>query len=153
MDINNTVDDLYSSEITLSSEIKSYLKETAKWAKFISILGFVFVGLMIIGAISMSFFMSAATSQFADAGFPFPPALFSILYLIFAAVTAIPIYFLYKFATNMQSALNINNEEALTTAFRNLKSHYKFYGIAMIVMLGFYALIFVGSILGAGLMM
>lgn len=153
MDINNTVDDLYSSEISLSSEIKSYLKETAKWAKFISIVGFVFVGFMIITSIGVSFFMSAAISQFAEAGFPFPPALFSIFYLIFAAITAIPIYFLYKFATNMQSALNMNNEEALTIAFRNLKSHYKFYGIAMIIMLGFYALMFVLSILGAGLMM
>jgi hypothetical protein len=153
MDINNTVDDLYSSEVSLSPEIKSYLKETAKWAKFISIVGFVFVGFMIVAALGMSVFMGAATSQFAEAGFPFPPALFSIFYLILAAITAIPIYFLYKFAANMQEALNRNNEEAMTISFKNLKSHYKFYGIAMIIMLGFYALIFVGSILGAGLMM
>ncbi len=153
MDINNTVDDLYSSEVSLSHEIKSYLKETAKWAKFISIVGFVLVGFMILGALSMSFIMGAATSQFVDAGFSFPPALFSIFYLVLAAITAVPIYFLYKFAINMQEALSRNNEEAMTIAFRNLKSHYKFYGIAMIIMLGFYALMFVGSILGAGLMM
>ena len=76
---------------------------------------------------------------------------FFIFYMLMALIMANPILYLYRIASNMQLALRNHNNIALTDAFQNLKSHYKFYGIMMIVMVGFYALIFLIAIIGGGL--
>ncbi len=34
---------------------KEFLKETAKWTKFLAILGFVGIGLMVLGSLAMLF--------------------------------------------------------------------------------------------------
>jgi len=45
-----------SFELEVSDEIKGFLKETAKWAYLLSILGFVGIGFMVLGGVSISFF-------------------------------------------------------------------------------------------------
>jgi len=154
MEVTDALDSNYSSEIPLSEEVKDYLSETAKWAKFISIVGFIFAGLMVLISLFLGIFMGSIGSDFGDAAMPFPSSLISIIYFIMALVMVIPILYLYRFANNMQIALRRNNNRALTDSFKNLKSHYKFYGIFMAVILGLYALMFVvGIIGGAGLFM
>jgi len=153
MEHNETLDSDYSSGINLSPEIKDYLKETAKWAMLISIVGFFFIGLMVIGSIAMGFIFGAMSSEMPGLNdFPFPPALLSIVYLLFSLIGFIPILYLFRFATKMKSALQQNNDAVLSDAFRNLKSHYKFYGIFIIVMLALYLLLIIASVFGAGLM-
>ncbi|MCR5863586.1 DUF5362 family protein [Flavobacterium sp. J372] len=46
--------------------------------------------------------------------------------------------YLFKFASNTKKALNSNNSDSLTDAFENLKSHYKFLGIVMIIVIASY---------------
>jgi len=50
-----------SFELEVGDEIKGYLKETAKWAYLLSILGFVGIGFMVIGGISFTFLSSMNT--------------------------------------------------------------------------------------------
>jgi len=150
MDAIRTLDDNYSSAaVALSDEIKRYLTETAKWAKFIAIVGFVFLGLMVLIAIGMYSFMGALASELSSTGMPFFPGLFSFIYLVMAGIMFFPILYLYRFASNMQVALRNNDETALTDSFRYLKSHYKFYGMFMAITLGFYALMFVLGIVAS----
>jgi len=130
----------------LTTEIKDYLQETAKWTKFISIVGFIFVGIMVLGSLFMGF-----AGLGASAGMPFPPILFSLVYLVFALIALIPLLYLYRFSSNMQAALNINDQLALTESFKNLKSFFKFYGIYLAVILCLYGLmLMVGVIAGVG---
>ncbi|MEO1711741.1 MAG: hypothetical protein AAFU60_00190 [Bacteroidota bacterium] len=149
METSLPLDDNYTSSETfqLSPQIKTFLKETAKWAKFISIVGFVFVGLMILGAIFATAFLSSLGSE-QEFQFPFPPFLFSVIYLIFAAIAFFPVLYLYRFANNMQIALQRGDQNVLNSSFENLKAHYKFYGITLAIVLGFYALMLVLSIIG-----
>lgn len=149
MDVSETLDGNYSSssDLTISVEIRSFLRETAKWAKFISIVGFVMIGLLVLMALGMSFFMAAVTSELGAAGMPFPPILFTIFYILFALFMLMPLLYLFKFANNMQRALRQNDQVALSDSFQNLKSHYKFNGIFLAVILGLYALIFIFSLI------
>ena len=64
--------------------------------------------------------------------------------IIVIALYIAPIWWLYKFGTNLTSALNTRNNDQLTTSFQFLKRHYKFIGIMAIVMLGLYILSFIG---------
>lgn len=155
MNLTETLDDNYSSGAALTPEIKGYLQETAKWAKFIAIVGFVFVGLIVIIALFMGAFLSYMTSDFGGSAMPFPPAIFSGIYLILAILLFFPSLYLFRFANLMQASLKNGNDISLSESFKNLKGYFKFYGIMTAIIIGIYALMFILGIFigGAGLMM
>ncbi len=146
MDNPQIIDDNFGGS-TLNSEIKSYLAETAKWGYFLAIVGFIGIGFMVLAGLFMGSFMS--TLGMGAAGL-ISPAVFTVMYLIIAALYFFPVLYLFRFSTKMKVALRSDNEAELTTSFQNLKSLYKFMGILTAIILGLYALIFVfGMISGA----
>ncbi len=126
--------------MNISEKARQSLNETRKWAYFLSILGFVFIGLIVLGGFSVGTIMN----EFTDESLPFPGFALGFVYLIIGLVYFFPIYYLFKFSTNMKDALLHNTEENIESAFANLKSHYKFIGIFTLVMLAIYLLIGIG---------
>lgn len=145
---DSILDDTHSDKNnSLTTASISYLKETAKWCQFLSILGFIFLGFICIAAIGMILFGSALNSTLAAAqayrgGVAFPTNLIALFYLIIGALYFFPIYYLYNFASKMKKATFSGGSHEIEEAFKNLKSHYKFVGIFTIVVLSFYILIF-----------
>ncbi|MFN3272511.1 MAG: DUF5362 family protein [Cloacibacterium caeni] len=127
---------------------KEFLKETAKWTKFLAILGFVGIGLMVLGSLVMLF---APSSLMSNGDFPFGGKIFMmLLYLAFAVLYYFPISYLYQFSENTKKAIVNNDNNAIRDAFEFLKSHYKFMGILTIILLAFYAIIIFIALIGAG---
>ena len=127
---------------------KEFLKETAKWTKFLSILGFVGIGLMVLGSLVMLF---APSSLMSNGDFPFGGKIFMmLLYLAFAVLYYFPISYLYQFSENTKKAIENNDNNAIRDAFEFLKSHYKFMGILTIILLAFYAIMIFIGLIGAG---
>ncbi|MTH17127.1 hypothetical protein [Flavobacterium sp. LC2016-01] len=137
-------------EMQLDQSAKDFLKETAKWAYFLAILGFVGIGFFVLiavfaGALFSS--MGAAMPGMGAYGSSFG-ALMSFFYLLIAAVYFFPVYYLFKFGSNAKRAFRDNDSEALTSSLGYLKSHYKFIGILMVSILVLYALFFLLAITG-----
>ena len=127
---------------------KEFLKETAKWTKFLAILGFVGIGLMVLGSLVLLF---APSSLMSNGDFPFGGKIFMmLLYLAFAVLYYFPISYLYQFSENTKKAIENNDSNAIRDAFEFLKSHYKFMGILTIILLSFYAIIIFFGLIGAG---
>ena len=127
---------------------KEFLKETAKWTKFLAILGFVGIGLMVLGSLAMLF---APSSLMSNGDFPFGGKIFMmLLYLAFAVLYYFPISYLYQFSENTKKAIENNDNNAIRDAFEFLKSHYKFMGILTIILLSFYAIMIFIGLIGAG---
>ena len=127
---------------------KEFLKETAKWTKFLAILGFVGIGFMVLGSLVMLF---APSSLMSNGDFPFGGKIFMmLLYLAFAVLYYFPISYLYQFSENTKKAIENNDNNAIRDAFEFLKSHYKFMGILTIILLAFYAIIIFIALIGAG---
>ena len=132
-----------------------FLSETAKWAKFLSIVGFVMVGLIAIFAIFAGTLLSSlpgfggssVTSALAGG----MSVMITIIYLLIALLYFFPCLYTFRFATKMKKALAENNQELLNSSFESLKSCFKFMGIMTIVLLSFYALAFIFGI-GAAMM-
>ncbi len=134
------------AELKLSKEAKTYLKETAKWAFFLSIVGFIGIALLVIVALFATTIFGSIPQT---AEIPFDIGKFiAIVYLILAAIYLFPVYYLMQFANKMKAALSLQEDELLTESFQMLKSHYKFVGVFMIIILSLYVLIFVVSMLG-----
>lgn len=127
---------------------KEFLKETAKWTKFLAILGFVGIGFMVLGSLVMLF---APSSLMSNGDFPFGGKIFMmLLYLAFAVLYYFPISYLYQFSENTKKAIENNDNNAIRDAFEFLKSHYKFMGILTIILLSFYAIMIFIGLIGAG---
>ena len=71
----------------------------------------------------------------------------SLFYLLMAVLYFFPIYYLYKYSSSVKTALQFNDSNLLADAFVNLKSHHKFLGISVIVILSLYLLIIIGAVI------
>lgn len=130
------------SSFYITLEAREFLREISKWTKFLSIIGFIGIGFMILGGFLVgTILLMADYSNAGGAGLPW--WVFSIIYPIMAVIYVFPVYYLFQFSNNMKKALQINNANYLSISFRYLKSHYKFIGIFTITLLTLYAFLFV----------
>ena len=134
-------------ENQLTSVAVGFLQESAKWSKFMAIVGFVGIGLMVLVSLFMAIgFSSMGTANMPE--LPFSMSVFSIIYVLFAAIYFFPVYYLYQYATKTSAALHSKNKQLLTDGLENLKSHHKFLGIFTLILVSLYGFIFVFAILG-----
>ena len=131
---------------------KSYLWEIARWAKFLSIIGFILCLLILLGGLffssSLSYF-SAGNETIQDGVNPTGLGVtMAFVYIILVVVYFFPCLFLYRFSTKMKAALNGNAQDQLNLSFQNLKSLFKYVGIITIIFLAVYGLVLVLAILG-----
>ncbi len=140
--------DQLNFELELTDNAKAFLRETARWAKFLSIVGFVFLGLFVLLALSISSILS---------NIPYPGMMelrmmsgtLTVTYLLIAALYFFPTYYLFRFATKTIKAIDNYDSGLLTDGLENLKSTFKFMGILMAIVIGLYALLIVLGIIGA----
>lgn len=130
-------------ELRLNDFTKKYLREIAKWAFLLSIIGFIGIALMVFLGIVM-WFVVKDTSVYASI---FPLEVLSLSYLFIGVVNFFPVLYLFRFSRKMKSALATKNGDDLTQAFANLKSHYKYIGILMIIVLALYVLSILGGVI------
>jgi len=113
--------DFSNTDLVITTSSKNYLLYAAKWAGFLSIIGFISLGLMILAGLGLG--IAGGSSQFGIIGF---------IYLGMAVIYFFPIYYLYLFAQKIKKAVNSTNQSDLEGGFENLKSCFKFLGIFII---------------------
>jgi uncharacterized membrane protein len=132
-----TVEQENRNELVLEIQAEAYLRETRKWTKFFAILGFIFIGLMVL--MSIGTFVAGSIGGLSS----MPLAGFGFFYLIMIGVYFFPIYYLLQFSNKAKEALMSRSSQALTEAMKFLKSHYKFVGIMTIVMMALYPIMMI----------
>jgi hypothetical protein len=131
---------------------KVHLSETAKWARFLAIVGIISLVLMVVLIIGFLIFMSSGDldSPYANNTlFPGFGVAMAIYYVIIAAIWFIPLLYLLRFSGGMRAALNGNDQQALNASFMNLKACFKFVGIVTIIFLVLAILGVVFGLIGA----
>jgi hypothetical protein len=137
-------------DLQIDGQSSQFLLETARWAKFLSIVGFVMSALLILfGLSARSIIALMVSSQWGESA-GIASVFFSIVFVIIALLYFFPCFYLFNFSSKMQLALRTNDQVHLNGSFKNLKSCMRFVGIFTIVMLSFYILVIILSILGAG---
>ena len=139
---DNLHDDYVGTEdLVLDPQVISYLEETGKWARFLGILGFVGIGIMVIASFFVGAIMSmAGAGAMAEIGAVGGSMFLTFIYLLMAALYFFPVLYLYRFGTKIKTAVGNDDQALLSEAFMNLKSHYKFIGILAIVVISIYVL-------------
>lgn len=142
-------DNVYTgNSLSVDGDVKGFLLETAKWAKFLSIVGFVMTGLMLVA----SFFMITLGSSLPTMQDQPPFMGIGIGYIILSVIMFFPVYYLFKSAVGLKKGITTSSQEDFRNGFQHLKSHYKFNGIFTIVLLSIYVLAIVIGLVFAGTM-
>lgn len=131
-------------ELQIDELSNSYLMETAKWAKFLSILGFVLLGLMLLAGISLAFSFGALLSGSGRSELAKTIGV-GVGYILVCSLYFFPCLYLYRFASNMKIALQAGESIQLQTSFKNLKSSFRFVGILTIIVLALYVFAIMAS--------
>ena len=135
----------------LTESMLFYLKGAAPWLRFIGIVGFICLGISILSLLLLVSVFSQALEELPEAA-PYSAFLSSgmvFIYLPFLALYFFPVLYLFRFGKKIQNYLLTGDSGDLEAAFKNNKSLWKFVGILMIIMLGFFALALVIGIIAA----
>jgi len=127
----------------LTPESAAFLLKTAKWGKFLAILGFIVTFFLFIAGILMSFVIGMLPDEMIPLNMPFSPRVFSVIYIVIAGIYIVPVIFLNSFCNNAIKAIENSSTANLTVSLRNLKNLFVFVGISTIVILSFYTIILI----------
>jgi hypothetical protein len=128
-----------------------YLAEAAKWAKFLAILGFIICALLVLTGVFSGTLLAPSFAEInpdLQSMGNLSTAFLAVWFTLIAILYFFPSLYLFNFASKMQIALKNNDQISLNTSFKNLKSCFKFWGIFLIIILCFYALVIIFAILG-----
>ncbi len=121
---NFNSDQLNNLDIRVDNQVKNQFAEAAKWSKFISILVFVFAGIMlVVGVTGGSYILQAfeklsgSIPQFENVN----AALIIGAVVVVVALVSVNYFFLYKFATKIKQAISTEDQMAMTEALSALK--------------------------------
>lgn len=144
----------------LSVQDAEALRKTAKWARFLAIVGFVMIGFVLLIGFSMAGFMATLLSMRSEMmGDVMPEGLdqmgggFVGVFLIIGALYFVPMLLLFQFATRtLRSLAGSFDPITFTSGLEAHRRLYKFMGILMAIVLSIYALMFLFFALIAGAM-
>lgn len=147
--------------LSIDQTSRTHLGEAARWARFLSIVGFIFLGLfallMIFGGAYLSKLFSQQYGDFDnETGGAFQTTMtigIIAYYLVVFLLVFFAYLFLYRFSTNLKKALASNDQETLNRSFQNLKILYRYWGILTIIGLVFFTIaVLIAIVSGAATM-
>jgi hypothetical protein len=137
---------LLNNDLQIDATAHGHLTETAKWAKFIAIAGFIFsIAVILFGLYFAALLVS--TSATAGGNTKTSATFMVIFYAVIALVWFIVSIYHFRFASKLLLALQVNDQVELNNAFQNLRIYYRISGIVTIISLFFTVLGVAGTML------
>jgi hypothetical protein len=134
---------------------KTHLNETARWARFLAILGMIVLvlGLVVamMGATVFTRFFGFSTGlddEASGGGLGAVRIGMVVGTLILSAIIFFPLLFLLRFANGMRRAIAANDQNRLNESFQNLKVYFRYLGILAIIFLVLYGVIIAIAVMG-----
>jgi Family of unknown function (DUF5362) len=136
-----------NSGLVVTNNMKRNWITTSKWAMFFAILGFIWIGFSLLSmgsaasTLQMMQMMGGDNPIFEIYGMLMP--FLTVITLVVVAVMFFIHFFHLRFATQIQRAVNFTDQAAFVNAWKNLRNHFRLYGILVCVALVFYAIMFI----------
>lgn len=125
----------------ITPEVRQYWKESANWGMFFSVLGFIYVGMMLLSFLSLT----ALGGQTA--------AYTGMVMLIALAIIAPIVWLLFNFSRHTRKAVLYDDSAAAHVGFANLRRLFHLAGILIIAVLILYGVIFLIGLIGVSMNM
>jgi hypothetical protein len=133
-----SIDENFNKAGFAVSEVSSNnLLSTSKWAMFLGVVGFVFLGLMVLAGLSIMS-MGSQFPSYATRNMPISFQMMGFIYIVMAGIGFYPTYCLVRFSSKMQESIRTKATMSFDEATGYLKGHYTFAGIMTIAIIGLY---------------
>ena len=123
----NTQTPLFDFSVTY--DMGNHLRETARWCRFISIVGFIFLICMLVGALAAGGTLSPMLSQFFPGSGELLKSIFYGVVLVFLLVGGIFVFLIYRFSALTKKAIQLNDQQLFNQGLRSLKLYFIIYGV------------------------
>jgi len=139
-------------KLIVTEEMRSYFYDMSKWARFLSVVGFVLSAFLILGSFGIGAAVNANPAMLNQLG---PLASIgatgvTIFYLLLALFFFYPSLLLFRFSAKGKQGVLFGDQENLNDAISNVKSLFKFWGVITIVMVACYFLLILAVVAGGG---
>ena len=123
-------------ELQVDQTASKNLSEVSRWAKFLSITGFVFMGCMLIVFIAMRSQITSTLSQVIP-GFAEVNSLGVLVafFIIIAGIVFLLMYFLFRGSTLIKKGIETKSQDMFNNGLASLKAYFMMYGILAIIAL------------------
>jgi len=140
-------------KLIVTEEMRSYFYDMSKWARFLSVVGFVISAFLTIGSFGIGAAITANPGMLNQLG---PLAGIgatgiTIFYLLLALFFFYPSLLLFRFSTKGKHGILFGDQENLDDAISHVKSLFKFWGIITIVLIVGYFLLLLAVLAGGGI--
>jgi len=138
-----------SEPLVINQFAREQLLAGAKWAKFLSIMGFIFCGLITVFAFFAGSIFSSMNklSTYSNPEHVYNPIsgvfgfFMAFIYLAMAILYFFPTLYLFRYADKLKIALQHDDQLNMESAFHNLTRMFRFVGVLTIVVFSFYLLL------------
>jgi hypothetical protein len=141
-------------ELVLTKEAQVYLREAGKWAKFLSIIGFIGCGLILVAALfigSIFSMMSHLSPAYSQAPMSAAGGFVSIIYILVDILYFFFPYYLYRFSDKIKKGIVFQDVGYITRASESLKSFFKLWGIVTVIVISIYIIAFLFFVVFIGI--
>jgi len=122
-------------ELQVDQTASKNLSDATRWAKFLSVTGFVCMGLMVICFIAMQSQVTSLLSQlvpeFTDLG-NLGGVLIAVIVIV-AGIVCLLMYFLFKGSILIKKGIETKSQEIFNNGLASLKAYFIMYGILAII--------------------
>ncbi len=121
--------------IEIDEHVRSLMLNMARWTKFLAILGFIFMGLMLVGAVIVGGYGKAGNSTLDENTQTVLIGEAIGLCIASIAISFYPCYTLLMYSGKIKKAFLADSQELFEKAIRNLKNTFQYMSILMIISL------------------
>jgi hypothetical protein len=123
-------------KIEIGQDTLKNLDTLRKWTMFLSVSGFIFLGLIIILGLITGIFLTFFNRSDKIPGLP--DLLMIAIFIAMALINFFPVFFLFRFSKRTSIAVSTLDTRAMHRAFRDLKIFFIYLGVLLIVVLSVY---------------
>ena len=128
-------------KIEIEQDTLNHLNSTRKWAMFLAIIGFIFLGLiLIIGLLAGTFLTAFSTGQ---KGLGIPDSLMFVPVVLMGIIYFFPVLFLFRFSKHTSHAVRNFDKVEFHKAVKSLKAYFAYIGILIIIILSIYIVVLI----------
>jgi hypothetical protein len=140
-------------KLVVTEEMRSYFYDMSKWARFLSVVGFVISAFLTLGSFGIGAAVTANPGMLNQLG-PLGgigSTGITIFYLLLALFFFYPSLLLLRFSAKVKQGVLFGDQENLNDAIAHVKSLFKFWGVITIVLIASYFLLLLAVLAGGGI--
>jgi len=127
--------DLFSLQV--DDTAKAYLLDTARWTRFLAIVGFVMLTLLVIFGIFGTLYLK---DIMAAQGKPISAGVIMSVNIVFSGLYCFPTWYLFQFSRKIKASMQVQDAVQFNDALKYLRNCFRFMGIMVLILLAIYAL-------------